>query len=49
MDLSPARRTRLLELARRHGFFIVEDGVYGDLRFEGDDPGTPAGRTRRAT
>jgi DNA-binding transcriptional MocR family regulator len=40
VDLSPARRTRLLELASRHGFFIVEDGVYGDLRFEGDDPGT---------
>ena len=22
-----------------HGFFILEDGVYGDLRFEGRDPG----------
>ncbi len=40
VDLSPARRTRLLELARRHGFFIVEDGIYGDLRFEGDDRGS---------
>ena len=40
VDLAPARRTRLLELARRHGFFIVEDGVYADLRFEGDDPGS---------
>jgi DNA-binding transcriptional MocR family regulator len=40
LDLSPARRTRLLELAQRHGFFIVEDGIYGDLRFEGEDPGT---------
>ena len=40
LDLSPARRARLLELARRHGFFIVEDGIYGDLRFEGEDPGT---------
>jgi 2-aminoadipate transaminase len=39
LDLSAARRTRLLELARRHGFFIVEDGIYGDLRFEGEDPG----------
>ncbi|MDP9227603.1 MAG: PLP-dependent aminotransferase family protein, partial [Actinomycetota bacterium] len=39
LDLSPARRVRLLELARRHGFFIVEDGIYGDLRFEGEDPG----------
>ena len=34
-DLSPERRLRLLELARREGFFIVEDGVYADLRFEG--------------
>lgn len=40
IDLAPARRTRLLELARRHGFFIVEDGIYGDLRFDGEDPGT---------
>lgn len=34
-DLSPPRRERLLELARRHGFFILEDSVYGDLRFSG--------------
>jgi DNA-binding transcriptional MocR family regulator len=40
LDLAPARRTRLLELARRHGFFIVEDGIYGDLRFDGDEPGS---------
>jgi 2-aminoadipate transaminase len=39
-DLAPERRSRLLELARRHGFFIVEDGIYADLRFEGDDPGS---------
>jgi 2-aminoadipate transaminase len=38
-DLSPERRAHLVDLARRHGFFIVEDGVYGDLRFEGEDPG----------
>jgi len=38
-DLSPERRARLLELARREGFFIVEDGVYSDLRFEGSEPG----------
>jgi 2-aminoadipate transaminase len=37
-DLSPERRVRLLQLARRHGFFVVEDGIYGDLRFTGDDP-----------
>lgn len=40
LDLSGPRRRRLLELARRHGFFIVEDGIYGDLRFEGEDPGS---------
>jgi 2-aminoadipate transaminase len=39
-DLSAERRRRLLELARRHGFFILEDGIYGDLRFEGEDPGS---------
>jgi 2-aminoadipate transaminase len=36
-DLMPARREQLLELARRHGFFILEDGVYADLRFEGPE------------
>jgi DNA-binding transcriptional MocR family regulator len=36
-DLAPERRGRLLDLARRHGFFILEDGVYGDLRFAGDE------------
>ena len=40
LDLAPARRARLLELARRHGFFIVEDGIYGDLRFDDEDPST---------
>ena len=35
-DLSPERRERLCELAVRYGFFIVEDGAYGPLRFEGD-------------
>ena len=39
VDLSPERRERLVELARQHGFFILEDAVYGDLRFEGHDPG----------
>ncbi len=39
-DLVPARRERLLELARRHGFFIVEDGIYGELRLE-DEPLRP--------
>ena len=36
-DLSPERRERLLELVRRHGFFIVEDGIYGELRMDGDE------------
>lgn len=36
VDLSAERRQALGELARRHGFFVVEDGVYGDLRFEGE-------------
>lgn len=35
-DLAPERRERVVELARRYGFFIVEDGVYADLRFEGE-------------
>jgi 2-aminoadipate transaminase len=40
-DLVPERRERLLELSRRHGFFIVEDGVYGELRLEADAPLRP--------
>ena len=35
-DMSAERRGHLVELARRHGFFILEDGIYGDLRFEGE-------------
>ncbi|HXR13230.1 MAG TPA: PLP-dependent aminotransferase family protein [Solirubrobacteraceae bacterium] len=38
-DLAPERRTRVVELALQHGFFILEDAVYGDLRFEGADVG----------
>jgi DNA-binding transcriptional MocR family regulator len=34
-DLSPARRTRLLELARARGFFVLDDGVYATMRFDG--------------
>jgi GntR family transcriptional regulator/MocR family aminotransferase len=37
-DLSPERRERLVALARQHGFFIVEDSVYADLRLEGSGP-----------
>jgi 2-aminoadipate transaminase len=38
-DLDSERAAELLELARRHGFFVLEDGVYAPLRFEGNDPG----------
>jgi DNA-binding transcriptional MocR family regulator len=34
-DLSPARRERLLELARTRGFFVLEDGVYATIRYDG--------------
>jgi DNA-binding transcriptional MocR family regulator len=33
-DLSPARRERLLELARTRGFLILEDGVYATIRYD---------------
>jgi DNA-binding transcriptional MocR family regulator len=39
-DLSPDRRERLLALVRRHGLFVVEDGIYADLRFDGEGPGS---------
>ncbi|HKJ36827.1 MAG TPA: PLP-dependent aminotransferase family protein [Solirubrobacterales bacterium] len=38
-DLAPERRARLIELSRRHGFFILEDAVYSHLRFDGTDDG----------
>jgi 2-aminoadipate transaminase len=31
------RRLRLVELAAKHGVFIVEDDPYGELRYEGTD------------
>ncbi|MHB8417971.1 MAG: aminotransferase-like domain-containing protein [Myxococcales bacterium] len=34
--LSLARRERLVALAARHGFAILEDDPYGELRFEGE-------------
>jgi DNA-binding transcriptional MocR family regulator len=37
-DLSPQRRARLLELARTRGFFVLEDGVYATMRFDGEPP-----------
>ncbi|MEA2194155.1 MAG: 2-aminoadipate transaminase [Solirubrobacteraceae bacterium] len=35
-DLSPARRARLVELARTRGFFVLDDGVYATMRFDGE-------------
>jgi GntR family transcriptional regulator/MocR family aminotransferase len=29
------RRTRILEIARRHGAYVIEDDIYSDLRFGG--------------
>jgi 2-aminoadipate transaminase len=34
-DLAPARRARLLELARTRGFFVLDDGVYATMRYDG--------------
>jgi 2-aminoadipate transaminase len=38
VTLSAARREAVLELAREHGFLVVEDDVYRDLAFEGEVP-----------
>lgn len=35
-ELSLERRRKLIELSERHGFLIIEDNVYGDLRFAGE-------------
>ena len=34
-DLSPQRRDKLVELARTRGFFVLDDGVYATIRYEG--------------
>lgn len=34
--LSLERRQRLVDLAREHHFMVLEDQVYGDLRYDGD-------------
>ena len=39
-DLSPERRERLAKLARDRNFFVLEDGVYSDVRFD-DAPAPP--------
>ena len=36
-DLAPDRRARLAALARERSFFVLEDGVYSSLRFEGEE------------
>jgi 2-aminoadipate transaminase len=36
VSLAPDRRGPLVELARRHGFLIVEDVAYRELAFDGD-------------
>lgn len=38
VTLTAARREAILQLAREHGFLIVEDDVYRDLAFEGETP-----------
>jgi DNA-binding transcriptional MocR family regulator len=37
-DLSPERRERLARLAQERNFFVLEDGVYSDVRFDGESP-----------
>lgn len=44
-DLAPDRAERLVELARERSFFILEDGVYANVRF-GNNPPPP--RLRRS-
>jgi 2-aminoadipate transaminase len=34
-ELAPERAERLVALARRHGFFVLDDEVWGGLRFDG--------------
>jgi DNA-binding transcriptional MocR family regulator len=37
VTLSRAKRERLVALSRAHGFLVLEDDPYGELRFEGTD------------
>jgi DNA-binding transcriptional MocR family regulator len=37
-DLSLERRERLAMLAQERNFFVLEDGVYSDVRFDGEAP-----------
>jgi 2-aminoadipate transaminase len=46
VTLAADRRARLVELADRHGFVIIDDNPYGALRYEGVPPAPlAAGRT----
>ena len=38
VSLSTERRVALVELARRHGFLVVEDVAYRELRYGGEQP-----------
>lgn len=38
ITMPEARRRAVIELSRRYGFAIVEDDVYNDIRFGGDQP-----------
>lgn len=40
-DLSDERRERLAKLARERNFFVLEDGVYSDVRFDGAEVPPP--------
>jgi 2-aminoadipate transaminase len=35
-SMSLPRRRQLLDLAKRHNFIVLEDNVYGELRYDGD-------------
>ena len=48
-ELSLARRRRLVALAARHGFVLLEDDVYGELRFAGEALPTMFGMEGDAT
>jgi DNA-binding transcriptional MocR family regulator len=37
-DMSPERAERLLDLARERSFFVMEDGVYANVRFGTPEP-----------
>jgi 2-aminoadipate transaminase len=47
VTLAAERRARLVELAERHGFVVIDDNPYGPLRYEGAVP-KPVASGRRA-